>query len=297
MENQAVHVKAGGGIGDFIYTYFRKKPWRLVENVKKKFPDVKVVAILTCHASAARELVELNPKIDAILTHDWKPPGHPQERMWKELVKTEDIKKFASREDIKEGKSTLYLSPTENKILAEMKEEPYVVIHPFAGLPHRGCMPHPKDGKYKCFPDYKYIEVVEQLQKQGMRVVILGRSERGRHGIRCHDEFLDIQGPKITNLIDNASLRMSVAISREASGFVGSHSSMLSAAWTNSVPSVYFYPTNDEHGNKRSVLEHGGETGTWAYDKPWTHCFEMNSEQFLKLDSGIVVKKLNELMK
>jgi ADP-heptose:LPS heptosyltransferase len=291
-----LHVRAGGGVGDFIYTYFKKPQWKLVENVKKHDKDIKIIAIITCHSSTARELIELNPHIDAILTHDWKPPGHPDERMWKQMVLTEDIKKYASNNQIKPSLNKLYLSPTETKILDEIRQEPYVVIHPFAGLPHRGCRPHPKDGKYKCFPDFKYIEVIEELQRLGTPVVILGHSERGRMGIRCQDEVLDVSGPKIHNMINLTSLRLGAAIVREAAGFIGAHSSMLSAAWTNSVPSVYFYPTRDEHGNQRSVMQHGGETGNWAYEEKWTHAYELPPHKFQELETAEVVKKLQDLM-
>ena len=299
MTVNCVHIRASGGIGDFIYFYFKKPQWKLLTPVKKAHPDVETLAILTCHASAARELIELHPAIDAVLTHDWYPPGHKKEYMWKKLVVTQDIKQFAKQGKINpQDNPQVYLSKTEKEILKKLQDDkPFVVIHPFAGLPHRGCRPHPKDGKYKCFPDYKYAEVIQQLAQEDINVIVLGKSERGHKGLRNIDEMLDVSGKNIHNFIDQISLRLSVALTRAANGFIGTHSSMLSAAWTNKVPSVYFYPTRDEHGNKRSVMKNGGETGSWAYHEKWTHGFELTPVEFQALKPGLVIGRLKELMK
>jgi len=261
---------------------------------------VKTVACVICHSSSSRELIEFNPHIDAVLTHPWRLPGSEDERLWKDLIKGTNIKEFARDRGVKPGVSNLYLSKADNELMSLVKGKKYIAIHPFAGLPHRGCLPHPKDGKYKCFPDYKYPEVVKLLNDRGYTVVIIGRSERGNFKIRQNEEYSEylqsIEGD-VHNLVDIASLRVNVGLARGADGFIGSHSSMLSAAWTNDVPSVFFYPGNDEHGNRRNVRKHGGETGTWNLDQPWNKYFELPSDKFLDLKPSDVVGRLMEAIK
>jgi ADP-heptose:LPS heptosyltransferase len=291
-----IHLRAGGGVGDFIYSYFKKQRWKLLEAVKQKHPNIPVAVVLTCHSSSAQELIAMNPHIDLVLTQEWFPPKHKKEKLWQELISSTDIKDFAREKKIEPVASKLYLHKKEQEILKEIKKNKYIVCHPFAGLPHRGCFQHPKDNKYKCFPDYKYKEVLNDMITEGYHVVLVGRSERNMKGIRNNTESFDFDKEKVHNFIDNASLRLSTELTRQASGFIGTHSSMLSAAWTNGVPSVFFYPARDEHGNVRSIKEHGGETGNWALDKPWTHGYEHTPEEFLELDSSIVTNKLIKLI-
>jgi hypothetical protein len=295
---EALHVTGGGGLGDLIYHYFCKRKWQLVAPIKKAHPEIRIVGVLTCHASPAPELIELNPHIDVVVTHPWYPPKHAREQMWREVLKTEDINTFAGKHKIKPDGQKLYLSKHEQGVYQNLAGKPYILMHPFAGLPHRGCLPHPKDGEYRCFPDYKYIELARRLNDQGFNVVIVGYSEKARGGAaRIHENFLDVdEPPGIVNLIDKASLRLSVQLARGARGFIGSHSSMLAAAWTNHVPSVFFYPNVDDHGNKRTIKTHGGETGTWQLEKPYHYGFELSPKQFLDLEVDEVVDQLHTNM-
>lgn len=291
-----IHLRAGGGVGDFIYSYFKKKRWKLLEPIKEKFPDLYVVAVLTCHSSAAQELIAINPHIDMIVSQEWFPPGHKKEKMWQDLINSTDINDFAKENKIKPGMSKMYLNNREKELLKDIKKNKYIVCHPFAGLPHRGAFPHPKDGKYKCYPEYAYKKTLEYFIEDGYKIVIVGRSEKNMKGIRNSKEKFNFENENVINLVDDASLRLATEVTRHANGFIGSHSSMLSAAWTNGVPSVFFYPSRDEHGNVRSIKKHGGETGTWAMDKPWTYGYEMTPEEYLHLNPKDVYNKLINLM-
>jgi hypothetical protein len=71
---------------------------------------------------------------------------------------------------------------------------------------------------------------------------------------------------------------------------------MLSAAWTNQVPSIFFYPIDTPSGNKHDVLKHGGETGTWAIHQPQNFYYQLLSEESEKLDPHTVVQKILELI-
>jgi ADP-heptose:LPS heptosyltransferase len=209
------------------------------------------------------------------------------------MVTGKNLIDWADRNKIKEAQRhglehKIWLTTQEQIIINDISSGKYVAIHPFAGLPHRGCLPHPYDGKYKCYPDYKYAESANLLAEAGYKVVFVGKtSYDGVEELRGFEEKLDFKVPMHSNvisLVNKASLRLNTELVRRANGFMGSHSSMLSAAWTNEVPSVFFYPGWDEHGNRRSVREHGGTTGTWALEREYHNYFEHTGPGFLRMN-------------
>lgn len=299
MVTKSIYISSGGGLGDVIYTYFIKKKWKFVETVRQQFPDITIVSLLTSHCSSAHELIELNPNIDAIIKCKWYPPKHAKEYYWKDFVSpgyAKNIEHFASEKGLAPADNIqLYLTPEEEKQAHNILIKPTIVLHPFAGLRYRSCLPSPKDGRYQSFPDYKYPELCQQLTSRGFQVVLLGKSEP-RPGPRHMHEILDINGSNIINLCNKASTRLSVKLCRNANGFIGNHSSMLSAAWTSRVPSVFFYPKLDPFDKPLSVKKNGGETGTWALHKPWNGYYEMTGEQFKNLKPSDVVDKLEKFI-
>lgn len=287
-----LHIQAGGGAGDFIFNYFTNKYWKALPEIKRLYPETTITCIAALHDSSSTELVTTNPHVDSIMIYPWYPPGHVKELAWKSLLSSRDLREFVDGHQIPAvADHRVYLTAREEEMLDAIRAVgPYVVMHPFAGLPHRGAFPHPYDGKYKCYPDYKYIESANLLAEKGYQVFFIGRSNNcGSDALRClvAEELVLPVGvnPNVRSLVNKLSIRMNVELVRNAQGFMGSHSSMLSAAWTNSVPSVFFYPAYDEHGNYRSVIDHGGTTGTWALGQPQNKYFELSSEAFLRLDS------------
>ena len=292
------YVSAGGGLGDFIFTYFKDSSWRKIKDLKAKTKS-KLIASVVVHNPGCSELIYTNPYIDSILLYKWYRPGDPKEREWKSHLAAISLRE--SRLDLEEHEPEVFLTEKESKFLNTAQEDKYVVIHPFAGLPHRGCLPHPYDGKYKCYPDYKYFQSANSLADQGYKVYFIGRtSNDGVAALRGFEEKLMFpkhhMHPNVISLVNKTSCRVNVELCRRANGFFGSHSSMLSAAWTADTPSLFFYPGEDEHGNRRSVIEHGGTTGTWALGKPIHDYFEMRSEEFLELDHRVPVERLFNLM-
>ena len=302
-----LYVHGGGGAGDFIYQYFNSYAWRCLPSVLSNYSDAFVTAIIQTHHPSLAELVYLHPAITAVTTYKWYMPGDPKERWWKAGVVGEELGAWAQSINIKDGSRNgyehkIYLTVAEENLLKEIKAAgPYVIMHPFAGLPHRGAFKHPYDGKYKCYPDYKYLETATYLAERGYKVYFVGRTATdGVETLRSFPEDIVLPKdchPNIMSLVNKYSFRFNVEVVRRADGFIGSHSSMLSAAWTNDVPSIFFYPCYDEHGNKRSVLEHGGHVGTWALHKKHNKYFEMSAEDFLKFDSKIPAETLLQAMR
>ena len=293
--NNSAYIMAGGGAGDFIYHHFMNTDWRLLKPIKEKFPNVHITMVTATHVGNEYELTYMNPHIDTHLIYKWYAPGDSREYLWKEPLAGISVLDFAKKHNIHptSEQPELFLSEVEKDLLSPFKNEKYITIHPFAGLPHRGCKRHPLTGEYMCLPDYKYIETATVLADIGYKVIFIGRTNTSYDKLRANDESLDIPvHENIFNFINVGSLRTNVYLVRNSIGFIGTHSSMLSAAWTNYVPSVFFYPGYNEHGEKRSVIDHGGETGTWALDKPIHSYFELRSEEFLSLKGTDIVNSL-----
>lgn len=303
-----LYITGGGGAGDFIYHYFKNDDWACLPTMKHYYNDCHITFVAMFHDPSTIELVTNNPNIDSILVYPWYPPGHNKEKAWKGLIRGSCFSQWRKDHNILPARNhklihQVHLTDNESNMMDNIQNDgPYVVQHLFAGLPHRGAFPHPYDGKYKCYPDYKYLESANQLAEKGYKVYLVGRTNfSGADKLRClvTEELVlpPTAHPNIVNLINKVSFRFNVELVRRAKGFMGSHSSMLSAAWTASVPSVFFYPGYDEHGNKRSVVEHGGTTGTWALDQPQNTYFEMSANDFLNLDSRIPTEALLQRMR
>jgi len=297
-----LYIHSGGGCGDLIYHYFKSDSWRYLSSVKAMHPNTKVCAVITCHHPNVAELVKTNPYIDSVFYYSWYPPGHDLEYGWKGSVDGEDLAEWARGRKVPLAANKVYLTSSERSSLERICTDKYIVMHPFAGLPDRSCHPHPLDGKYRCYPDYKYIQTANYLAERGYLVKIVGRSSNDApERMRAKTESLvpangESFHPNVQVLIDGFSLRQNVELVRNANGFIGTHSSMLSAAWTNNVPSVFFYPGWDDDGNRHSVGDHGGTTGTWAIDRPWNDYFELKAQEFLALDPAIPGNRLLDLM-
>lgn len=300
----ATYILAGGGAGDFIYHYFKSYEWSITPTTTALYKQSHIIGVIACHSPTVAELIYTNPHIAAVHVYPWYPPGHEREHGWKYGLNAINIKDWGKAHKIRPAadhglEHKIHLTPSEEQLIAAIQQHKYVAVHPFAGLPHRGCLRHPHDGQYKCYPDYKYVESINHLAEAGYHVVILGRTTLdGVDALRQTNEVLTDFSfhPNVLNLANKVSFRVNVELARRAQGFMGSHSSMLSAAWTADVPSLFFYPGYDEHGNKRSVIEHGGTTGTWALNKPYNTYYELSAADYLSLDSREPVQKLLGVM-
>ena len=297
--NAEVHIHNGGGLGDLITNYFCSDAWRYVNALAELYPNVKVTAVITTHNSDNRQLLETHPNVQKVIHYPWYPPGHVEEFGWTNMVRSTNIMDWAKGRDLPKGESRVWLSRHEEKIFSSLGNRKYIVIHPFAGLPGRSCLPHPGDGNYRCYPDYKYIQTANHLAEAGYLVKIIGHSPTtGERKGRNESLFVpDDTHPNVESLVNKLSLRQNVELVRRANGFLGSHSSMLCAAWSNRVPSIFFYPGWNDNGARISVREHGGGSGTRCIDEPWTDFFELRAKEFIELDSRIPAERLTTLMK
>jgi hypothetical protein len=292
--NHSVYVTAGGGAGDCIRNVIQDSGWRRINPLKQRFQHVNVIGIFTDHLGAGYELAYANPNVLACMVVHWHPPGHELEHVHLRTLDALHINTFCQQYSIEpEPQGAIYLTQREAEWVRLLIEKPYIVVHPFAGLPHRGCRPHPNGSGYRCYRDYQYVETIKVLQEQyDYRIIVLGKSNTSDDYLRAVPNDLELpDNPEIINLQDQASLRMSAWLAMNASGFLGTHSAMLSAAWCGDVPSLFFYPSWEE-GEYHSVRDYGGQTGTFGLGKTWNTYHECTPEGFGDLNPGTIADEL-----
>ena len=295
MTVKFVYVPTGGGIGDAIYDYFIRDTWQFIAPLKRIHPEIEIIAVFLSHCSFSPELVQFHPMISTTFTYPWTPPGDPREHLWKEMLSTSvHIKEYSEKHKIPQEKSILYLSKEEQRQAKEILEKPIIVIHPFAGGRFRAFLPT-AEGKYHCLPQEKCVAICNRLSAEGHRVVVLGRSEVLEFGRNYHEKLIGLN-PDVIDLSDKISARLCVHLTRGAKAFFGTHSSMLVAAWTAEVPSLCFYPTLEENGKHQTIENNGGNTGTFALDKPWNQNYQMSAEGFRNLPVEEIYNRFKTLI-
>lgn len=292
----SVYVSTGGGIGDAIYDYFIRDSWQMIIPLKRKMPEVEIIAVSLSHCSSTPELTQFNPMISAHFSYPWNPPSSPREHLWKEMFHPSvmDIRAFAGGKGIRPEPSKLFLSNKEEEEAKTILEEPIIVVHPFAGGRNRSFLKS-IDGRYHCLPEEKCVEICNRLSDEGHRIVVLGKSEVLEFG-RNYTEKLKGLNPKIIDLSDKTSARLAVHLTRNAKAFFGTHSSMLVAAWTADVPSLCFYPNMNEEGKHETIEHNGGHTGTFALGKPFHANYQTSAEGFKNLEVDEIYNKFKCIM-
>jgi ADP-heptose:LPS heptosyltransferase len=191
----------------------------------------------------------------------------------------------------------MWLDPLERRIFDKLiGMGRYVVLAPYARQGERNCRPF--CGKTGCFAEEKYVPLAECLCKLGWHVIIIGAQENGFP----LPEVASCAGRCILNWVNNTSIRLAVEVIRNADGFIGPQSGPLAAAWSNKVPSVFFFPEG-VHDRNWEILT-GRFNGDWSWytgvyckDEPWVAWFMETPEGFAGLAPETVAMKLEEVMK
>jgi ADP-heptose:LPS heptosyltransferase len=296
MKTKKLYVSTGGGLGDTIYNYFCKKDWKSISSIKEIYPEIEIMAIFHSHCKEASSIACFNPFIDSTLSYRWYGKGNKKKFNWKQLLAKDiiPVKRFINKNKIEAKRNKIYLSPTEQIQFNKLTQQPYIVLTPFAGSSRRTFLPL-LDPNRHCLPQETFIELANEQSKK-IQVIILGQSKT----INDHhcNKGTTITGldSGILNLINKASVRLTTELVRNAKAFVGTHSSQLVAAWTNNVPSVYFYPTLEEKGKSRTIEQDGGRAGTFKMHLPIHYGFERSAKGFEKLTTKEISNKLNEVI-
>lgn len=257
-----VYIPVSGGLGDVIQVYLsdpatpeewagfpNKFPsgdpthaiwFRRLEDFKKCWPDVAVKLIMASHNARSAELFEYHPCIQEVITrpyttnvvvdgkYDWLSDDEYWYNIHHMYGGAERYAKYKSSSPV------IYMSAEERGIVREIVSRgKFVLMHPFAGLRSRAVLPY-----------YRYNQLAKKLNREGYNVVVVGGSfRRNVDGDNSEvAESFRYSGNGIVSLVDRVSVRVSVALALEASGFIGTHSAMILPAWYAKVRSVCLVP-------------------------------------------------------
>ena len=217
-DEKKVSISIGGGLGDILQVYLANPESHCVDGVenfpttnhqasiwfrrladfKSQFPDVSVVLINTSNNTASTGFLESIPYIDKVYTYSWSPRN--VYRLWNipELINYDST---PSELEIENEYNPIFWYYDYKDFSVDLAENEfprdnvgkYIVAHPFA------------PGYRQILPIEKYDDLEIILQDKGFDLIRVGSEfEIGRE----------------------LSIRDSVKLIVNSSGFIGTHSSM-----------------------------------------------------------------------
>lgn len=209
-----VYIHDGGGGGDIPANQFQcKKGWGYLEAFKKKFPNSKVLAVVTSCSAEGAKYLKYNPYIDEIKILPWVNPHRP----WKGLAQHvqgykplhQAVKELMP--GVKPKIPSVYLSPEDKVVVNDiLKQGPYAFIHPFAGTPER-----------MAFPLEEYPKLVDRIiDELGYNVVVVGGSYKqlANQGMkeRIKTEEFNYTRDKLINMVNKCNMRIGTCLAQKA---------------------------------------------------------------------------------
>ena len=221
---KSVFVTLGGGLGDVFCNYFRgENGWGLIESLKTKFPNIRVKALCSTHNPQTLEFIQYNPYVDEAVDPGWSLHG---QTAWNKhvgsAVRLSKAKLLTKHLIFKKPK--LYLSRRDQEqVHSVISKGSFVLLHPFAGEPHRIGM-----------PAEEYIPLIDQLiDTKGMNVVLVGANYK-RHNLNSQEEKpeqLDYERDGLFNFIDKTNSRVIASLANHQTRFIGSWSAYSCLSW------------------------------------------------------------------
>ena len=278
-----VYVRLYAGMGDFFKRYFLHCSWQCLEDLKSKYPNVEVHALLASQTLPALKLVDYHPYIDKIIA----PGLHTRQvkKMGPEKFVGDHIalsNRMAKQFELKVP--PIYLSEEDKEFVDNIsKDKKFIVLHPFAGDKHGLNTRTP-------LKPLRYVPIIKALVGTGHNIVLLGSSwpRVNEKGIKTIKEEFTWRINGLINLIDKTNVRTGTELVKRASGFVGTASSFMCAAWSI--------------GNKRSVIltserwRQPLETMIWAKDRikePQNHMIYIPKNRTPALHQDIIKETAN----
>lgn len=244
MGENRVYFECGGGLGDLIMVYcstgkekelptsdgYASKWFRKLKAIKTKHPSVTTIVVMQNHNAHAKELIKHDPYIDEVHQHPWVPPGAPRQK-WKIMYRCVPIESRFNGDDYDVSEPKVYMNKEDRKIVDGVQGK-FIVIHPFA----RGSV------REVLTIDY-YKKIIDDLVDFGYKVVVIGQSYtlQCKKGANIKERF-DYEREGLINLVNRCSIRASVNLVFRCSGFIGTHSCMILAAWFKKKKTVCIVP-------------------------------------------------------
>lgn len=219
------YIVFGGGAGDVWWCALEDPRMTWLPGLVEDY-GYRIRIYSVCHCPGTADLFWGQPHIHEVLTEEWRLPN------------AEDTHRFSHPIDgyvpLHQGTVLQFAGPTlrrspftfrysdperawADELLAAHRT---VCLQPYAGLSDR-------DG----FDRERLDQLCERLVDLDphCQVLILGRNHDRGH--KYAQEEASFQHPRVRNLIDQLSLRMSLYLVSRADAFGGCHSNLIRAAW------------------------------------------------------------------
>lgn len=232
---QKHYVLNAAGLGDCFIRYFGLIPgqfqaWGKLASMKER-TDCYIKAVLPVHNSAIIDFLRYHPFIDELQTMGYRPDWET----WAVALEADGWTGL-DEELIPYSQPPVYLGPGDEEWFSvTTKNYPYIVVHPYAGIPDRGLL------DFLDFTDMPYP------------VFVIGGSSFRSEGVSSTylDEFMPI-GIKgsYTDLTGICNARRACMLIDRAEHFHGSFSAYAWAAIGCETPATIYLPDdypNDDH--------------------------------------------------
>lgn len=277
-----VYLIASGGLGDIFQVYFSNpnRPedievsdrypssdpsqalwFRRLRNFKSRHPDIQVSLVLASHNPNSHELFEYDPYIDEIIQKpyslDLDDEGY---KVWEsEKERENNIQYHHKWSHYQPAPPEIYLGPGEKGIIdAVCNSGPFIAVHPGAGLRCRVVV---------SISDYR--KIIGRLIDSGYKVVVLGKSyKKSIDNINevVYESYED-RRRGVLSLVNKVSARVALALSMRCSGFIGSHSALILAAWYAGIKSVCLVPPMHDTKIPFEEFFRGTNPTTWGANR------------------------------
>jgi len=235
---KSVFVTLGGGLGDVFYTYVKgQNGWGYLQSLKETYPNTKVLAMCSTHNPQTVEFIKLNPYIDEIKEFGWVLDAT---ELWEnnreDSIRLDKQKGFLK--NLEQKKPKLYLEQEENDLIKSISSQgDFVLMHPFAGEPHR-----------RVLPAEEYVPLIDKIiDHLKMNVVLIGGSYTRSNRIHkeSKNEELEYEREGLFNLIGKGNSRICMTLAREQKYFIGSWSAYSCASWLYNKKTIVLLQEND----------------------------------------------------
>ncbi len=231
--NPRYYIETGGGLGDLIQSYCLFSGFRLLPVIKSLEPDAYFRVIDRNVNSSADDFFRYHPLINHVVhlpfSHIPTADANDPHREGCAHVQTAIDRFRLGPGDYVEPR--VYLNDQESRFVEDIRAKgPYVAVHPFTWDDTRSMT--------------KFVTIVEMcalIKERGFNVVILGGTcLNTANGNRLYKYQVDLEGDRVINLVNKAAVRTAIAVSMNATKYVGSNSCFAMASVSAGVPTLCF---------------------------------------------------------
>jgi len=284
-----IYLAVGGGLGDVIqiclanpknHNIFNEYPsanpiasiWLHKLKILKEKYNVVVRLYVHSHNKNTSQLFSNNPYINELEVIEWSNDKlRDESNHWlndidgySSIAKFEESYKF-----LPFSNDVIFLNEHEQTIVDKIKSlGKYIVVHPFAGNIHRA-VPNIN----------QYIKIVKSLQSQ-YKIIVIGQE----------GEIFPSNG--IVNLIGKVNPKVSINLILNASGFIGTHSSMILPAWYKEIPTICLVPSTHDGGQSFEEFFNSDNPTVYGNKRPINKTIIVKPNEQIDVES--IVKHFNE---